>query len=40
MLLHVNGSFPSIPGLNRFWESNVSEKVKCLRNELQEMIYN
>ena len=36
MLLHTNGSLPSLPGLSSFWHQSINEKVKLLKEELKE----
>ena len=36
MLLHANGSLPSLNGLKSFWELRVESKIDILRKELME----
>jgi len=34
MLLHLNGSFPTVPALKSFWEISAKQKLEILTEEI------
>jgi hypothetical protein len=40
MLLHLNGSFPTVPALKSFWEISAKQKLEVLTEEIKDTKYN